>query len=246
MMLQQIAKLSNIISGVIVIVLTIFILLINYYSNMTGSYFNIQNISIIGTTNSNHNKIEELIDKSSSNLLSLNLHDTVITIESLDWIKKINIKKRYPNTLLISVIENEPFAYFLKEQKIFLIDSDGDKIIEKNDLENLDKYLILSGIDSEIRISNLVQNIIIFYPDILSSIKEIEFIEKRRWNIILKNNLKIKFPENNIRESFLNLKQLIKDEQILNSNIIEVDLRLIDRAIIKVDGEKLRLKSEEV
>ena len=246
MTLQQIAKFSNIISGIIVILFIIFITILNIYPNISGSYFNIKNVEIFGINKSDRNKIKLLIESKDKSLLLLNLHDTAEEVKLFDWIKKINVKKKYPNTLIISVIENEPFAYFLNDQKIFLIDSDGEKIIKINNIEKLDDYLILSGKDGEIKLSHLIQNINIFYSDILSSIKEIEFIEKRRWNIILKNNLKIKLAENNIKESLLNLKKLINDEKILKSNVIEVDLRLLDRAIIKVDGEKLKLKLEEV
>ena len=246
MTLQQIAKYLNIISGIIVIIFIFLLTLINIYPNIISPYFNVKQITITGTNNSDQDQIRDIFENNDKNLFSLNLIDIANKVKSINWIKKANIKKVYPNTLLISVIENEPFAYFLYNQQIFLIDSDGEKISEEKDIEKFDKYLILTGIDGDLNVSTLVKNINIFYSDILSSIKEIEFIEKRRWNIVLKNELKIKLSENNIEASLLNLKKLINDEQILKSNIIEVDLRLTDRAIIKVDGDKLKLKLEEV
>ena len=50
----------------------------------------------------------------------------------------------------------------------------------------------------------------------------------------------------NIDESLKNLKKLFEDKQILDSNIIEVDLRIKGRAIFKVDGEQVRFGLEEV
>ena len=246
MTLQQIAKYSNITSGVFVILGIVFVTFVNFYPNVTGSYFDIKNIVITGVHNSDQSQIESLFEGKEKNLLELKLIKLSSEIESLNWIKKTNIKKIYPDTVLVSVTENQPFAYFLNGQQVFLIDSDGERIIEKKNLEKFDKYLILSGINSDLNIATLIKNINIFYSDILSSIKEIEFIENRRWDIILKNDLKIKLSENYIKESILNLKKLINDEQILKSNIIEVDLRIIDRAIIKVDGDELKLKLEEV
>ena len=73
-----------------------------------------------------------------------------------------------------------------------------------------------------------------------------EFIEKRRWNLILGNNILIKLPESNIEKSLKNLKRLIEKDKILKSNIIEVDLRIDDQAIIKIDGDELKLAIEEV
>ena len=53
-------------------------------------------------------------------------------------------------------------------------------------------------------------------------------------------------PDTEINESLKNLKKLFDDNQILDSNIIEVDLRIKGRAIIKVDGEQVRFGLEEV
>ena len=246
MMQQQTVKYFNIISGIIVILCIVFITFINFYPNITGSYFDIKNITVIGSKHSDQDQIKALFENNNKNLLSLNLIDSAYKIQSLSWIKKTNLKKVYPNKLVVTVIENVPFAYFFDDQKIFLIDSDGEKIREENNIEKFDQYLVLSGIDGELNIATLIKNINIFYSNILPSIKEIEFVEKRRWNIILKNELKVKLSENNIKDSLLNLKKLINDDQILKSNIIEVDLRITDRAIIKIDGDELKLKLEEV
>ena len=64
--------------------------------------------------------------------------------------------------------------------------------------------------------------------------------------LIFNNNLLIKLPESGIEKSLKNLKKLIEKEKILKSNIIEVDLRINDRAIIKIDGDKLKVDIEEV
>ncbi|MDC0032918.1 cell division protein FtsQ, partial [Pelagibacteraceae bacterium] len=93
---------------------------------------------------------------------------------------------------------------------------------------------------------NLISNLNIHYPEILLSVKEMEFIEQRRWNLIFSNELIVKLPEANIGKSLENLKKLIERDKILKSNIIEVDLRINDRAIIKIDGDKLKVNIEEV
>ena len=166
---------------------------------------------------------------------------------NLKWIKKVNIKKSFPNTLNIFVIENDPFAYLLKDQKVYLVDIDGELIIEENEDVILESQrLLLSGIDSEINLPNLISNLNIHYPEILLSVKEMEFIERRRWNLIFSNELIVKLPETNIGKSLENLKKLIERDKILKSNIIEVDLRINDRAIIKIDGDKLKVNIEEV
>ena len=67
-----------------------------------------------------------------------------------------------------------------------------------------------------------------------STIKEVEFINKRRWNIILKNNIKIKLPEKGIKKALLQFIEIYdsispQDKSIINS----FDLRIPKKAIIK-------------
>ena len=76
---------------------------------------------------------------------------------------------------------------------------------------------------------------------------EVEFIENRRWNLILKQNIKIKLPEKDSSIQLVKLKQLQQDQKLFNSNIIEIDLREIGRATIKIPGgEELKTGLDEV
>ena len=105
----------------------------------------------------------------------------------------------------------------------------------------------MTGKDSQRNLSKLIRDINIAYPEILASLYELEFIEERRWDIIINNNLRIKLSESDVQNSLINLKKLIKDNKILKSNIIEVDLRISDRAIFRLEvDEELKLKIEEV
>ena len=246
MMHQQIVKYLNLLSGIITILVLGFIFFSYFNSILVDSYTEIKRIEVNGVNLSDTKKIKEISLNKRNSLFNFDLKNTAEEIKNLEWIKKVNIKKIFPNTLSIGIIENVPFAYLLKDQKIYLIDSDGELIIEKNEEEMIkNQRLILSGYESDLNLSNIISNLNIHYPDILSQLKEMEFIERRRWNLIFNNDLLIKLPESKIDKSLKNLKSLIENKKILKSNIIEVDLRINDQAIIKIDGDKLKINIEE-
>lgn len=247
MMRQQIVRYLNLGCGLVVILSFGFMFF--YYLNPSAlnSFAQIKKINITGVNFSNTQKIKEISFEKGKSLFTFDLKHAAEEIKNLNWIKKVNIKKSFPNTLNIFVTENDPFALLLKDQKVYLIDIDGELIIEENEDAILEsQLLLLSGIDSEINLPNLISNLNIHYPEILFSVKEMEFIERRRWNLIFSNKLIVKLPESNIGKSLENLKKLIERDKILKSNIIEVDLRINDRAIIKIDGDKLKVNIEEV
>ena len=247
MMLQQTGKYLNITAGIIVIISLIFVSLVSWNPGVIGSYLYIQNIEIVGSKNSSEEKIKNIISINEKSLFTLDLDYTVSEIQKLNWVKRVNIKKKFPHTIEILIFENDPFAYLLKDRKTFLIDIDGEIISEENNLENIDEYLIVTGKDSQKNLSKLIRDINIAYPEILASLYELEFIEKRRWDIIINNKLRIKLSESDVQNSLINLKKLINENKILKSNIIEVDLRISDRAIFRLEvDEELKLKIEEV
>ncbi len=247
MMRQQIVKYVNPLLSVIFFILFGLTMFFYFNSSFLITFAKIEKIDIIGSRLSDAHKIREISISKGASLFNYDLENSAKDIKNLNWVKSVSIRKIFPNSLAINITENDPFAYLLKDQKVFLIDIDGEVIVEKNDdAINENKKLILSGTDSEYNLTNLISSLNIYYPDILSTIREIEFIEKRRWNLIFKNNLLIKLPEKDIEKSLKNLKKLIEKDKILKSNIIEVDLRINDRAIIKIDGDKLKIDIEEV
>lgn len=168
MMHQQIVKYINIVSGFFILI--IIGICIFFYLNPTSlnKFGLIKNIEIIGVKSSNSQKIKEISIDESNNLFNYDLVNAAEKIETLNWIKKVNIKKNFPNSLIIFVTENDPFAYLLKDQKVFLVDIDGDIIIEENEsVISENQRLILSGLESELNLSELIVNLNIHYPDIL-------------------------------------------------------------------------------
>ena len=68
-------------------------------------------------------------------------------------------------------------------------------------------------------------------------------INKRRWNLKLKNNILIKLPENNIKEALENYKKIyinFSNEEL--SDIATIDLRMKQKIILKYKETLERIK----
>ena len=67
-----------------------------------------------------------------------------------------------------------------------------------------------------------------------SIIKKAEYIGKRRWNIILKNNITIKLPEFQEKEALKVFNDIYYSISVQDESEIDIiDLRIPKRAIIK-------------
>src|SRR5438045_9691451 len=71
-------------------------------------------------------------------------------IEALPWVKQATIKKLYPDTLQVSVVERHPFAIWQHDDKIALIDRDG-AVITDDIGEDYAKLPFVVGEGAELR-----------------------------------------------------------------------------------------------
>ena len=246
MMLQQIVKYINRLFLLLLAFSFATFLLINFNPYLLDNFFKIKNIKIIGTEKTNPYELRQILSSDLNNLITFDKANAKSLLEEDGWVKRANIKKVYPNTLSINIIESDPFAIFYNDQNIFLIDIDGEIISSNPDIDKYESLLTVRGEKAEVKLSEIIKEININFPEIRNKVNGLEFVDKRRWNLFLSSDLQVKLPDTEINESLKNLKKLFDDNQILDSNIIEVDLRIKGRAIIKVDGEQVRFGLEEV
>ena len=246
MMLQQTVKYINLFFLLLLVSSFAIYLVINFNPYLLNNLFKIKDIKIAGTEKTNPHELKKILSSNISNLITFDKDHAKSLLEEVGWVKRANIKKIYPNTLSINIIESDPFAIFYKNQDIFLIDIDGQIISPNPDINKYESLLTVRGDKAEIKLSEIIKEININFPEVRNKVNGLEFVDKRRWNLFLSNDLLVKLPDTEINESLKNLKKLFDDKQILDSNIIEVDLRIKGRAIIKVDGEQVRFGLEEV
>lgn len=248
MMLQQIVKYINLTAIVLIttFVLVLIVFTFNPYLFNFNNLFKIENISIIGAKKSDPYFLKNALTRNFDSLINFDTNHAKSILEDMEWVKRAHINKIFPNTLNIQIIENDPFALFYGNKKTYLIDIDGEVITADLDISNYKSFLIVRGEEGKAHISSIMRDINIFFPEIKNKIDELEFIELRRWNLLVNNDLIIKLPDKEVGQSLRNLKKLFVDQKILKSNVIEIDLRTKGRATIKIDGDRIKFGLEEV
>ncbi len=244
--MQRKIKIINIVSFSLIFISLIAIFVLLKFPSLLNNSFQIQNVIIEGSEKSNISEIENNVTEFKDNLIGLNFNSIRETVESSEWVKRASIKKVLPSTLKINVTENDPYAIYFQEGKSFLIDLDGSIITEINLNNYEDDLLFVRGENSPELLEQLIRDISIAFPDLTQTLEEVEFIEKRRWNLKLNSKLLVKLPDENIQQSLKNLKQLFEEQEVMESNIIEIDLRIQGRAALKVLDGKINYGIDEI
>jgi len=221
----------------IVLLLALFIFLttyttsgLNVFPKKTNLFFEIQNIEIVN----NHIINKEEIDKKLANILGKNIlfikrNDLEKPLKSIDFLEKIEVKKKYPNTVIIKVYETKPIAIIFKKSKKYLLDSSSNLITFKESMF-IDDFPSVFGEGAE-------KNFVNFFNKLENNnfpkqrVKNYYYFQIGRWDIQLLDGQIIKFPSNKTAKAIRQSIELLNRKDFKNYNII--DLRIQGKVVVE-------------
>ena len=221
----------------IVLLLIVFIFLSTYntknldlISEKNPTFFKIQNIEIINNFLVEKNEVEaKLSTIYNKNIFLIKGSDIEEPLKEIDFLKKIEVKKKYPNTVIIKIFETRPVAILFKNKVKYLLDSSSN-LISLEDDKKFNQLPSVFGKEAE-------SNFVYFLNQLKNNnfpneeVKNFYYFQIGRWDLQLANNKIIKFPENNIDDAIQKSIELLEREDFKNYNII--DLRVDGKIIVE-------------
>jgi len=207
------------------ILLIIFLTSTNNYNFKISDPFYIKYIYINGFSEKKNNLIkDEIKEVLKQNIFFINQGYFAKLFERND-IKYLDVKKKYPNKLIIDIVPAKPICIILVENnKIFLGDN-GKKLDSEYEGFNLPTVTGSTDISSIFDVVNLLSLSKLDYL----SIYKIIFFKSGRFNVILDNEVIIKFPIKYDIKTMNYISNLLNEKKFANSKII--DLRIKNRII---------------
>ena len=163
----------------------------------------------------------------NSSLLFLNKEKILAIINKHDFISNIQFKKKYPNILNIEISEEIPVATQIIDKKKFYITKNNKKI-DFIDLKIYEDLPIIFG---------KYKNFNIFYDNLeknnfkINKIKSFFYFDIDRWDIVLKNEKIIKFPNKNYISLLPKINLMLDDDNFSKYKIF--DFRVKDQLILQ-------------
>ena len=202
----------------------------NVFHPKKNIFFKIQNIKIVNNHLIDENKIiEKLTEIYEKNILFIERNDIERPLKSIEFLEKIEVKKKYPNTIIIKVYETNPIAILFKKNHKYLLDNSSNLITFSGNMP-IDDFPSVFGKGAE-------QNFINFYNQLKNNnfpkqrVKNFYYFQIGRWDLQLLNNQIIKFPANKITESIQQSVKLLARKDFENYNII--DLRIHGKIVVE-------------
>ena len=221
----------------IILLLTILIFLTTYSPNKVtffnknnNFFFKIQNIEITNNNKINKtdiiNKLNHIYNK---NILFISNDDISESLKTVNYLEKIEVKKKYPDTIVIRIYETKPVGILFKNNTKYIIDTASNLITFNDNLVN-NNFPNIFGKDAE-------RDFINFFEQLKNNkfprkeVKNYYYFQVDRWDVKLTNNQIIKFPSKKRKEAIQQSVKLLNHEDFENYKVI--DLRIHGKIVVE-------------
>ena len=221
----------------IILLLTILIFLTTYSPNKVvffnknnNFFFRIQNIEITNNNKINKtdiiNKLNHIYNK---NILFISNNDISEPLKTVNYLAKIEVKKKYPDTIVIKIYETKPVGILFKNNTKYIIDTQSHLITFNDNLVN-NNFPNIFGKDAE-------KDFINFFEQLKNNkfprkkVKNYYYFQVDRWDVKLTNNQIIKFPSKKRKEAIQQFVKLLNHKDFENYKVI--DLRIHGKIVVE-------------
>jgi len=203
---------------------------LNIKNKEENNFFKIKKIEVAN----NHRIKESIIIKRlnhiyNKNIIFLTNKDILTYLMNLDYLKRIEVKKKYPDTIVIKIYETEPLAVLYRGKEKYILDSLSNLIALEGNLEEK-KLPKVFGLEAESDFINFFNQLITNkFPK--NRIKSYTYFKINRWDLKLINDKIIKFPSEKRKEAIQQSVELLDRENFKKYKVI--DLRISGKIVVE-------------
>lgn len=169
-------------------------------------------------------------------ILAIDPLDAKRRIEGLPWVDRAEVERILPKTIAVNVVERVPLAIWQSDDLHQVIDTSGAVIADQSASDFLD-LPIVSGDGAAETAAELVSALSIV-PGIRQYVVAAERRGDRRWDLFLTLGIKIQLPGQNADLALRHLAEAEGRYGLLNRDIVNIDLRVPDRMIVRKRNEE--------
>jgi cell division protein FtsQ len=150
---------------------------------------------------------------------------------ALPWVADAHVERRLPDLIYVRLEEREPLALWQLNGRLQVIDRHGEPI-PGAEPARFAALPLLVGEGAPARAQALLA-LVRRAPELAELMVAAVRVGGRRWNVVLEGDIEVRLPEIGAAEAWADLARMVRDEALLERDVVTIDLRLPDRAILR-------------
>jgi len=197
--------------------------------------FRVRSVTVQGTERMNPGPVYRIALDSRTTALPLvdvaGIRDKLL---GFGWVKDARVSRRYPDTLVIDIVERDPAALWQHGQRLSLVDAEGH-VLDQVPVTRMPDLPLLMGAGANSHAQGL-DRLLSRAPTIKAQLVSASWIGQRRWDLAVQTGEVIALPEGEAAAATALAKFAEKDKAagLLGRGIERFDLRIPGKMIARL------------
>lgn len=200
--------------------------------------FRVNSIDVRGIKRMDPRPVYELAADQKTTAMPL-LDVTAIRQRLLEygWVKDARVSRRFPDTLVIDIVEREPAALWQDEDRLTLIDREG-VVLDRVPVSQMPDLPLLIGKGANghaIQLESLLNQA----PALKAQLVSATWVGERRWDLSFQSGETVALPEGDraAATALLRFAKMDKSAGLLGRGILRFDLRIPGKMTVRLPRE---------
>ncbi len=215
-----------------------------------GAGFALADVMVEGRIETDRNAILHALGVQRGDpILAVDLAEARERLEGLPWVSSAAVERRLPDILYIRLTERQPMAIWQHDRKFTVIDREGRPLADATEMarrgnQRVDTLPHVVGANAPMQVSKLLAALD-KVPSVREKVVAATWVGDRRWDLKLGNNVVVKLPEGGMGVALRQLAELDASGRVLDRDIVAIDLRQPDRAVLQTSATAILPWTEE-
>jgi cell division protein FtsQ len=153
-------------------------------------------------------------------------------IEKMAWVESATVRKVYPTSLEIDIVERGAAAIWQHGSQLSIVDAKGRVIAPLSGPRHAGLPLVvgMGAAESGAALMDAVSA----YPGLAGQVRGYIRVADRRWDLRLGNGITVRLPENGEQAAIERLLAFDREHGLLSRDIDVIDMRFDDRLVVRL------------
>ncbi len=197
--------------------------------------FRVRSVEVQGTRRMDPKPVYRIaLDQKAAALPLVDVADIRNRLLGFGWVKDARVSRRYPDTLVVDIVERAPAALWQDSDRLNLIDAEG-VVLDRVPVSRMPDLPLLVGPGANAHASEL-NALLAPLPAMKAQMVSASWIGQRRWDLALQTGETIALPEGQqaARVALAKFARIDKSSGLLGRGMLRFDLRIPGKMTVRL------------
>ncbi len=200
--------------------------------------FRVKSVDIQGIRQMDPRPVYDIaLDQKTTAMPLLDVGDIRSRLLQFGWVKDARVSRRFPDTLVIDIVERTPAALWQDDQRLSLIDAEG-VVLDRVQVSQMPDLPLLIGKGANAQAMPL-ERLLDQVPALKAQLVSATWVGQRRWDLSFQSGETVALPEGEPLASAALVKfaKMDKSAGLLGRGMLRFDLRIPGKMTVRLPRE---------